>query len=135
MPWDSPAEMLAASRATEEMDPAEVAAELDLPLPDDDDEAPTADVATEPGSPDEPAAEDAAEPLAEYAARLAALDPATAVPYRPWATYEVGQCVQHLAWDDCGVVVDKESLPGGRRVIKCYFAEAGVVRLIEQAPR
>ena len=41
----------------------------------------------------------------------------------------------HLAWDDCGVVVAKEDLPGGRQVIKCYFAEAGVVRLIEKAPK
>jgi hypothetical protein len=32
-------------------------------------------------------------------------------------------------------VVGKESLPGGRQVIKCYFEEAGVVRLIEKAPR
>jgi hypothetical protein len=31
------------------------------------------------------------------------------------------------------VVVAKESLPGGRKVIKCYFEAAGVVRLIEQA--
>lgn len=76
-----------------------------------------------------------AEPVLEYAARLAAVDPATAVPYRPWETYEVGQCVLHLAWNDCGIVVAKEALPGGRRVIKCWFQDAGVVRLIENAPR
>ncbi len=75
------------------------------------------------------------EPLAEYAAMLAETDPEQAVPYRPWKTYEVGQCVLHLAWNDCGVVVDKESLPGGRQVIKCFFSEAGIVRLIENAPR
>ncbi len=66
---------------------------------------------------------------------LAAVDPGAAVPYRPWATYEVGQCVLHLAWNDCGVVVAKEALPGGRHVIKCWFQGAGVVRLIENAPR
>ena len=66
---------------------------------------------------------------------LAAVDPATAVPYRPWESYEVGQCVLHLAWDDCGVVVAKELLPGGRQVVKCWFQGAGVVRLIENAPR
>jgi hypothetical protein len=71
----------------------------------------------------------------EYAARLAAADPETAVPYRPWDSYEVGQCVLHLAWNDCGIVVGKEALPGGRRIIKCWFQGAGVVRLIENAPR
>ena len=50
-------------------------------------------------------------------------------------SYEVGQCILHLAWNDCGVVVAKEPLPGGRQVIKCWFQGAGVVRLIENAPR
>lgn len=76
-----------------------------------------------------------AEPVLEYAAMLAAVDPATAIPYRPWAQYEIGQCILHLAWNDCGVVVGKEALPGGRSVIKCWFQGAGVVRLIENAPR
>ena len=75
------------------------------------------------------------EPILEYAAMLAQTDVAEAAPYRPWQTYEVGQCINHLAWNDCGVVVSKEVLPGGRNIIKCYFEEAGVVRLIEQAPR
>jgi len=75
------------------------------------------------------------EPIMEYAAMLAAVDPETSVPYRPWDTYEVGQCVLHLAWNDCGIVVAKEVLPGGRRAIKCFFQGAGVVRLIENAPR
>ncbi len=76
-----------------------------------------------------------AEPIMEYAALLAEKDVDEAVPYRHWGTYSVGQCIHHLAWDDCGVVVAKEELPGGRQVIKVYFEEAGVVRLIEQAPR
>lgn len=75
------------------------------------------------------------EPVLEYAAQLAAADPETAVPYRPWESYDVGQCVLHLAWNDCGIVVAKEELPGGRRIIKCWFQAAGVVRLIENAPR
>ena len=78
---------------------------------------------------------DEVEPLHEYAAQLAAIDPEDALSYRPWGTYEVGQCIHHLAWDDCGVVVAKETLPGKRQVIKVYFEEAGVVRLIEQASR
>lgn len=75
------------------------------------------------------------EPIHEYAAMLADVDPEQAVPYRPWESYEVGQCILHLAWNDCGVVVGKEPLPGGRCVIKCWFQGAGVVRLIENAPR
>ncbi len=75
------------------------------------------------------------EPILEYAAMLADLDVTEAAPYRPWEVYEVGQCINHLAWNDCGVVVSKEDLPGGRKIIKCYFEEAGVVRLIEKAPR
>ncbi len=82
-----------------------------------------------------PAGATAGEPVLEYAAMLAAVDPVAAIPYRPWATYEVGQCILHLAWNDCGVVVAKEPLPGGRQVIKCWFQGAGVVRLIENAPR
>lgn len=77
----------------------------------------------------------APEPVHEYAAMLADVDPEQSIPYRPWETYEVGQCILHLAWNDCGVVVAKERLPGGRRVVKCWFQGAGVVRLIENAPR
>lgn len=96
-----------------------------------DDEA---DDDTDDDSPD-PAGASKAEPVHEYAAMLAAMDPAAALPYRPWENYEVGQCILHLAWNDCGVVVAKEALPGGRRVVKCWFQGAGVVRLIENAPR
>ena len=70
---------------------------------------------------------------AAYAAKLAAMDVSRAVPYRPWDRYEEGDVIHHLAWDDCGVVVAKESLPGNRRIVKVYFERAGIVRLIEQA--
>ena len=93
-------------------------------LPDD------AEVRKPPAQPDE-----AAEPLHEYAALLAEKDQSEPTPYRPWESYEVGQCIHHQAWEECGVVVAKEKLPGNRQVIKCYFEEAGVVRLIEMAPR
>jgi hypothetical protein len=69
----------------------------------------------------------------EYEAMLAVMDASKALPYRPWSTYEVGDAIHHLAWDDCGVVVAKESLPGRRRVVKVYFEKNGVVRLIEAA--
>lgn len=78
-----------------------------------------------------PKASAPAEPLSEYAAQLAAADLATASPYRPGQRYEVGDVIHHLAYDDIGVVVAKEDLPGGRTVAKTYFEKSGLVRLIE----
>ncbi|MFO7654270.1 MAG: hypothetical protein R6X25_10675 [Candidatus Krumholzibacteriia bacterium] len=68
---------------------------------------------------------------AEWAARLAECDPGDAQPYRPWNHYEVGDLLHHLAWDDCGLVVEKETLPGSRQALKVYFADRGIVRFIE----
>ncbi len=86
---------------------------------------------------DEPRA--AAEPAPSAAAAtddvaelLADLDLEKAVPYRPWQTYAEGDVIHHLAWDDFGLVVGKETLPGNRRVVMVRFAAAGMVRLIEQ---
>ncbi len=73
------------------------------------------------------------EPVAEYAEMLAAADPETARPYRSTSEYVEGDLVHHLAYGDLGIVVAKENLPGGRRAIKVFFEEAGVVHLIEQA--
>jgi len=87
------------------------------------------------GKKEEKSSKEDTEPILEYAAMLAEMDVLEAAPYRPWEVYEVGNCINHLAWNDCGVVVAKEELPGGRKIIKCYFEEAGIVRLIEQAPR
>jgi len=75
------------------------------------------------------------EDLTAYQAQLAAADISSAMPYRPWDSYEVGDVVHQLAWDDCGIVVAKESLPGKRSVIKVFFERTGIVRLIEQAAR
>ena len=132
MPWDSPAEMMAAGENTvpdpglpdlEEL----VVSDLVAAVPK------TEDAETSRGS--KTNAAEPAEPVHEYAALLAENDQNEPTPYRPWETYEVGQCILHQAWEDCGIVVAKEDLPGGRQIIKCYFAEAGVVRLIEKAPR
>ncbi len=161
MPWDSPADMMKAMAAQDQApSEPEILAEPATPAEDEDpllgvEEAAAAGPAlagigagvaedlvpeeSEEAEDDDQAGEDQAEesgePLLEYAAMLAEVDPAGAAPYRHWGTYEVGQCIHHLAWNDCGVVVAKEQLPGGRQVIKVYFEEAGVVRLIEQAPR
>ncbi len=79
---------------------------------------------------DAPAPE--AESDADTAARLLdAADLEQAVPYRPWQTYAVGDVIHHLAWDDYGVVLAKETLPGNRQVVKVHFGKAGTVRLIE----
>ena len=146
--WDSPAQMM------EELNDSSNADDYDDDVmvgmtPSEDEELniesvvePVADFdAVEAGTPlseesvkdDKPVVD--AEPILEYAVMLAELEVSEAAPYRPWEVYEVGQCINHLAWNDCGVVVAKEELPGGRKIIKCYFEEAGVVRLIEQAPR
>jgi len=125
IPWDSPAEMMADQEA-----PAETAEPVGPFLPEEGVGTAGNDGKKSTAAPAEPA-----EPIHEYAALLAETDAAESAPYRPWDSYEVGQCVHHLAWEDCGVVVAKEELPGGRRIIKCYFEDAGVVRLIEQAPR
>ena len=140
MLWDSPADMMAAQQATADKSPApagpflpEDEAPADDNLGDDPKPAPAGtEVASDTASDQPPPPTD---PIPEYAAMLAALDVSDSSPYRPWETFQVGQCIHHLAWDDCGVVVGKEDLPGGRKIIKCYFEEAGVVRLIEQAPR
>lgn len=130
MPWDSPADMIASQSAPASPDADPLAADAVAGVPVEEAAAGARGKAGKKAA-DEPPPE----PIGEYASLLAEQDPSTAEPYRPWQTYEVGQCVHHLAWDDCGVVVAKEDLPGGRHVIKCYFSEAGVVRLIEQAPR
>jgi len=151
MPWDSPADMMAAEKADQEKsspepspflpedDMAESAeAEPETVVEADDDADAGSDETggfSEGKSDKEKEPAEPPEPIHEYAAMLAELDVGESTPYRPWGTYETGQCIHHLAWEDCGVVVAKEDLPGGRKIIKCYFEDAGVVRLIEQAPR
>ncbi len=128
LPFDSPAEMMAAQTAAQTAGPS-----VEPSAPSDQKQ----DSGSKSKSDSEP--EEEPEPVAEYAARLeealSALPPDSTggEPYRPWETYEIDQCIQHLAWEDCGIVVGKEELPGGRLVIKVFFQEAGVVRLIEQA--
>jgi len=82
---------------------------------------------------DEPPRAAAPAPRAAADAELLAdLDLDKAVPYRPWQTYAEGDVIHHLAWDDFGLVVGKEVLPGNRRVVMVRFTNAGTVRLIEQ---
>ena len=133
LPWDSPADMMA-SRGLEQADaPAGAAApKTPDPAPGAQDDKPDPVAQAEAKGKAKPEPE---EPIQEYIDMLDGTDQGDPRPYRPWDTYEVGECILHLAWEDCGVVVAKEELPGGRQVIKCYFSGAGVVRLIEKAPR
>jgi hypothetical protein len=136
LPWDSPADMMAARDKGEPDALVPDPEDGDL-LPDEagDRSGPGKDDASGPTDKDDKKEAEPAEPIHEYKALLEAQNQIDPAPYRPWETYEVGQCILHQAWEDCGVVVAKETLPGGREVIKCYFGEAGVVRLIEKAPR
>lgn len=105
----------------------------DVDLAEDSDESAEASV-TSPGKPSGNSAVEE-EPIAAYAAMLVDADLTQALPYRSWERYEIGDVIHHLAWDDCGVVVDKETLPGERKVVKVFFEKAGVVRLIEEDSR
>ena len=66
-------------------------------------------------------------------AKLSLMDRESAVSYKPSNTYQVNDVIHHLAWDDFGVVLEKEVLPGNRHVIKVIFEIAGIVRLIEDS--
>jgi hypothetical protein len=111
----------------EDADDAGAPSDEDLDLLEDD-----ADADDEPAPPSA-SVPSSGEPIAEYAAALAAADVSHARPYRSSGDFAVGEVIFHLAWDDCGLVVAKETLPGARRAIKVYFATVGIAHLIEQS--
>ncbi len=57
----------------------------------------------------------------------------SARPYDPKSRYEIDDVVHHRGWDDYGVVVGKEELPGNRFIIRVRFKEQGETQLIEGA--
>ena len=59
------------------------------------------------------------------------IDVEAARPYEPSYQYSVGDVVHHRGWNDYGVVIEKQTLPGNRNVIRVRFAESGEVQLIE----
>ena len=73
------------------------------------------------------AAEDAASAAADL---LDEIDPEKARTYDETETYEVGEAVHHLAWNDYGIVRATETLPGNRRIIRVRFVNAGEVQLL-----
>lgn len=70
------------------------------------------------------------EPVADP---LDEIDVESARPYEPSQTYDEGDVIHHRGWNDYGVVVDKQVLPGNRHMIRVRFAENGEVQLIEGA--
>lgn len=54
-------------------------------------------------------------------------------PYVSTEVYQIDDVIHHRGWDDYGVVVAKERLPGNRNVIRVRFAQQGEIQLIEGA--
>lgn len=59
------------------------------------------------------------------------LDVEAARPYDASEVFAVGDVVHHRGWNDYGVVLAKQVLPGNRHVIRVRFAQSGEVQLIE----
>lgn len=59
------------------------------------------------------------------------IDTSKAVTYEPTSSYSVGDVIHHRGWNDFGVVLAKEQLPGNRQVIRVRFMENGELQLIE----
>ena len=51
--------------------------------------------------------------------------------YRPENTYQVGQAIVHLEWDDIGKIVSKERTSAGESAIVVSFEKLGERRLLE----
>ena len=57
-----------------------------------------------------------------------------AKPYSPQGHFEVGDVLHHRGWNDYGIVLEKQELPGGRGLLKVRFVEQGEMQLVEGAP-
>ncbi len=51
--------------------------------------------------------------------------------YKPENTYQVGQAIVHLEWDDIGKIVSKERTSAGESAIVVSFEKLGERRLLE----
>lgn len=58
----------------------------------------------------------------------------SAKPYTPQGRFEVGDVLHHRGWNDYGIVLEKQELPGGRGLLKVRFVEQGEMQLVEGAP-
>jgi len=59
------------------------------------------------------------------------VDRSTAIEYRPFNTYKVGEAIFHTEWDDVGKIVSKERTSDGARAIVVSFEKLGERRLLE----
>lgn len=50
--------------------------------------------------------------------------------YSPKDSFEVGDTIFHQKWDDCGVVLSKESLADGKTSITVDFQKSGLKKLL-----
>ena len=64
---------------------------------------------------------------------LADIDISRAKPYDPSQNYEEGEVLHHRGWDDYGVVVSRDTLPGNRHTVRVRFIEHGEIQLIVNA--
>jgi hypothetical protein len=62
------------------------------------------------------------------------LDTAMAKAYEPVGHYAVGDVLYHRGWNDHGLVLEKQELPGGRGLLKVRFIKHGEMQLVEGAP-
>ncbi len=55
----------------------------------------------------------------------------SALVYNQSEQYEIDVIIYHRSWNDYGKVVEKEMLPGGRKIIVVQFVDQGRTRLLE----
>ncbi len=64
---------------------------------------------------------------------LSSEDRENAKVYNQAAEYNIDDVIYQRSWNDYGKVLDKEVLPGGRKVIVVQFINQGRIRLLEGA--
>ena len=61
------------------------------------------------------------------------LEKADCSEYHPENTYNIGQAIFHMEWDDIGKIVSKERTSDGARAIVVSFERLGERKLLESA--
>jgi hypothetical protein len=54
-----------------------------------------------------------------------------ALVYNQLDEYKIDDIIYHRSWNDYGKVIEKETLPGGRKTIIVQFVDQGRTRLLE----
>jgi hypothetical protein len=63
------------------------------------------------------------------------IDPERALEYSESGEYKVGDIIYHRSWNDYGRVIEKQSLPGNRKIIHVQFVNQGKISLLEGVPK